>query len=89
VDVTPGGIDLVVEEVVLHGFEWVDGEQVGRRLERELRRLIAHRGVPAALSRGGRDRPTLEGLSFQLGRDAGADALAGQVARALYGGLAR
>jgi hypothetical protein len=84
----PDSVDLTIEELALHGLEPADSELIGRQLEHQLARLFAERGLPAALASGG-DWPALDGLSFQLEPGAGADALATQVARALYGGLAR
>ena len=85
---SPERIELTIGELALDGFEAVDGALVGQLLERELARLIGQRGLPPGLAAGS-DWPALDGLSFQLGAGAGAEAVAAGVAEALYGGLAR
>jgi hypothetical protein len=81
-------IDLYIDEVVLHGFEGLDGAAVRAALQRELARLLAQRSLPSAWTADARI-PRLEGNAFTATPGAGALEVGRQVARAVYGGLKR
>ena len=44
----PGEIEVHIEELILHGFDPRARWEIGDALERELRGLLAARGLPAA-----------------------------------------
>lgn len=77
---TPARVELHIEELVVHGVAPAEARRLGAAVERELTRLLAERGVPAAWQTdGGVDH--LDGGSVRAGENLGADA-----ARAVYGG---
>lgn len=82
----PTNVELHIEELVLHGFAPADRHRVGEAVERELARLLAEEGVPAALAKGF-DAQHLDAGSFHVAADSRAEAVGAQVARAVYGGL--
>jgi hypothetical protein len=82
------GIELDIDELVLHGFAPGDGDQIGAAIRRELARLFAEQGLPAGLGTGGAV-PRLDGGGFQVAAGATTDAIGAQVAHAVYGGLER
>ena len=84
----PHGVDLHIEELVLHGFNPGDRYRFGAAVEAELARLFAERGVSPSLARGG-EQATLDGGSFDAAPGAGPEGIGGQVAQAVYGGLNR
>lgn len=43
-------INLHIDQLVLHGFDQIDRDQVGRTVQRELSRLIREQGLPASLN---------------------------------------
>ena len=45
---SPREIEVHIEELVLHGFTARDRWQIGDALERELRELLAEKGIPPA-----------------------------------------
>jgi hypothetical protein len=49
----PRSIELHIEELVLRGFAPGDRYWIGEAVEQELTRLLADRGVPESLARGG------------------------------------
>jgi hypothetical protein len=81
-------VELRIEELVLHGFVPGDHLRIGDAAERELSRLFTERGVPPSLARGG-DTPHLDAGAFEMGPSPGAEAAGKQIARSLYGGMAR
>jgi hypothetical protein len=84
----PYGLDLQIEELVLHGFPVAERYRIGAAVEAELARLFAERGVPPLLAQGG-EVGYLDGGSFSAAPGLRAEVVGGQVARALYGGLDR
>ncbi len=78
-------VALRVEELVLHGFPPADRYRIAGALARELERLIAEGGVPAAwLSANG--AAVLEGGSFAMPPGARPEAVGRSIAGALYHG---
>ena len=82
----PKNIELNIEELVLHGFSPGDRYGIGEAVERELTRLLADRGVPESLERGG-EIANMDGGAFEVAPGSRAEAIGAQVARAVYGGL--
>jgi len=77
-------VDLRIEELVLDGVDPGDRIELARAVERELARLVAERGLPAALA---------DAESLDAGRiAAGAGDVRGlgrALADAIHGGLSR
>jgi hypothetical protein len=86
-------LDLRIEELVLHGFEPIDGHQVASAIERELVRLLREPAAHDRLRRRGAterhaDADRLDGGSFIVPHDATAQAFGVQVAQAIWRGMA-
>ena len=81
-------LDLRVDELVVAGFGSVDGQRLGRAVERELARLLSERGIPSGL---GRSQAVAHVVAppIELPAAAGPEAIAARVARAIYEGLGR
>lgn len=79
-------LDLHIEELVLHGFAQKDQGRIQRAIEQELTRLLTEQGVPNSLSRG-QEIQQLQGGSFNVRAGMGVEAVASQVAQAIYGGM--
>ena len=81
-------IRLHIEDLVLEGFPPGDRYRIAAAVEAELTRLFAEQGVPPGLA-SSRSVPGLDGSSFDVAPNARPQHIGGQVAQALYGGLAR
>jgi hypothetical protein len=86
VGVKPKNIELNIEELVLHGFAPGDRYSIGEAVEQELTRLLAERGVPHSLERGG-EVANMDGGAFEIAPDSRAQVVGAQVAKAVYRGL--
>lgn len=84
----PRNIEFNIEELVLHGFAPGDRYRIGKAVERELTRLLADRGVPQSLERGG-EIANMDGGAFEVVRGSRAEVVGTQVAKAVYGGLGK
>lgn len=84
----PKQIDFHIDEVVLHGFDGLDGAALHPALERELARLLTERGLPQAWTAEARIA-RLEGGAFTASPHASAPEVGRHIARAVYGGLKR
>ena len=82
------GLQLHIEELILHGFTNVDRQRIGAAVEQELTRLFTERGIPATIVSGGAVA-RLDGGSFAVTADAKPQQIGAQVARAIYKGLAQ
>jgi len=82
----PKNIELNIEELVLHGFAPGDRYRIGEAVEQELSRMLADRGVPQSLERGG-EIVSVDGGAFEVAPDSMAQVVGAQVAKAVYGGL--
>jgi hypothetical protein len=71
---------------VLHGLSPGDRHRIGEAVEQELTRLLADRGVPQSLERGG-EIASVDGGAIEVATGSRAEAIGAQVARAVYGGL--
>ena len=85
---TSQNFELHIEELVLDGFDTLDGVYVRAAVERELARLLTEQGVPPSLSRG-RHIGNLQDGTFDVASGSGADAIGSQVAQALYRGFSQ
>jgi hypothetical protein len=86
--VTPGRVDLRIEELVLHGFGPGDRYRIAEAMERELVRLLAEHGVPPSLSTGG-DVARIDGGEFDVSPGMQPATVGSRVAHALFRGLSR
>jgi hypothetical protein len=86
--VKPSDVELYIEELVLHGFAPGDRYRIAEAVEGELARLLVERGVPLPLAQKG-ELVQVDGGSFDVAPCSSAEAVGGQVARMLYGGLKR
>jgi hypothetical protein len=82
----PRDIELHIDEIVLDGLPQVDRARFGGALQSELTRLIAERGLPQSLQQGG-VISQLNGGQFEVAPGSTEKAIAGQVARSVYGGF--
>lgn len=82
------GVELHVEELVLYGFAPGDRLRIGDSLERELARLFAQFGVPAAVLSGG-EVAGLDAGSFAVPENATPETIGARLAAAVYGGMKR
>ena len=82
----PSAIELHVEELVLEGFAPAERHAVADAFERELSRLLAERGLPAAQEAAAFD---VDAGSVRLAPGTRASAAGAQLARAVYGGIRR
>jgi len=85
----PAAIELHVEELVLEGFAPAERHAVADAFERELSRLFAERGLPAAREGAGGASFDVDAGSVRLAPGTRAGAAGAQLARAVYGGLTR
>ena len=84
----PKNIELNIDELVLHGFSPGDRHRIGEAVEHEFTRLLADRGVPESLERGG-EISNMDGGAFEVVPGSRAEVVGAQVAKAVYGGMRR
>lgn len=85
---TDGGIDLTIDELVLHGAAPGDEQRIAAAVRGELDRLLRESGLPSAFT-AGRDLSYVDGGTHLLARNATAESVGAQVAEAVYRGLGR
>ena len=83
---TPGNIELNIEQLILHGFPPGDRYRISAAIQQELTRLLAEQGVPPSLVQGGMIEQ-LNGGSFEMAVGARAEVIGTQIAQSIYGGL--
>lgn len=79
---------IEIEELVLYGFPAGQHYAIAEAVERELARLVNEQGAPTGLA-AAPDASAVDGGAFRLAADARPQQIGAQVARAIYGGLAR
>lgn len=84
----PSRVELRIEELVLDGFAPQDRYAIGDALERELMRLLAEEGTPAALSRSG-EIERIDSGDFTARPGAAPASIGVQAAQAIYRGFRR
>ncbi len=77
-----------IEELVLHGFPAGQRYAIAEAVERELARLVNEQGAPSGLATAP-DALAVDGGAIRLTAGARPQQVGAQVARAIYGGLAR
>ncbi|MEY2521164.1 MAG: hypothetical protein QOF24_2923 [Verrucomicrobiota bacterium] len=81
-------IHLHIEELILHGFAPGDRHRIGDAMQQELARLLAQKQTPPGLRKNAEiDR--LNAGTFQMNAASKPERIGGQVARAVFGGLAQ
>lgn len=83
-----GGIELRIDALVCDGFDPIDRHAFGRAVERDLARLLGERGLPAVLQQDQSVR-AIVAPEMVLPLAATPDAIARELARAIYDGLSR
>jgi hypothetical protein len=78
-------VEILIDELVLHGFSAADRYAIGESLSLELQRLVTA-GNPGELS-ALNSMPTLRAANISLVADAKAQTVGAQVARAVHGSL--
>lgn len=81
-------LHIEIKELVLHGFAPGDRDAIAMAVQAELTRLLTAQGLPSHLARGA-DLPRLDAGSFAVAPGARPQALGGQIARSVLGGLRR
>ena len=79
----PARIDVHIGELVLHGFETAERDDIRTAFEREVTRLLAERGVPASFAHAGIDAQ-MDAGSIRITRGLGAAAVGAQIAQAIF-----
>ena len=79
-------MEIVIDELVLHGFSPADRYTIGDSLARELVRLVMEQGFQPHESV---DVPMLKAAPVNLPVNAKPDQVGSHVAQAVYGGLKR
>ncbi len=83
----PVNLNIEIGELVLHGFEGVDGTQVGASLRAELTRMLSRQGWPGDVDAV--MRADLAGGSFDIRAGSDAYAIGRDLARHIYQGMGR
>jgi hypothetical protein len=78
-------VEILIDELVLHGFSAADRYAIAESLSLELQRLVAA-GNPGELAMLG-NLPALRAANISLGSGAKAQAVGAQVAAAVHGSL--
>lgn len=81
-------IELQIDELVLDGFDSLDGSEVKLAVETALSRLLAERGIPPSLASGA-SIPRAEGREFDIPSGADASTIGSHIAEAIYGGISQ
>ncbi len=79
-------IDLHIDQMILHGFADIDRDQLAFAVQQELSRLFADESAVTAIA-GSKATARVDGGSFALAPDMGAETIGEHVARAIYGGI--
>lgn len=79
-------IELHIEQLVLHGFNYVDRHSIGESVQRELTRLIAERGVPSAIGKEA-SISQLDAGNFNVMQGSRPNIIGSQVALSVYGSM--
>lgn len=80
------GVDLRVDELVLHGFSLLEGRRIGDAFGRELERLLRDEGAWSGLENG-HTAGALDGGSLVVNPTALPEQIGLQLARLLYESL--
>ncbi len=81
-------IELQIDELVLDGFDSLDGSEVKLAVEIILSRLLVERGIPPSVASGALI-PRAEGREFDVPPGADASTIGGHIAEAIYGAISQ
>lgn len=81
-------VELLIQELVLHGFAPGDRHRIAKAIERELTRLLSYNAIPPSL-RQVASVDEIDVVEFAVPFGSDADAIGIKVAQAVYGGLGR
>lgn len=82
----PSQLEVLIEQLVLHGVAPGDRQLIGAAVQQELTRLFAEQGVPRLLMQGGAiDR--LDGGRLEVVAGAEPEGMGVQIAQAVYRGM--
>jgi hypothetical protein len=79
-------VEIVIDELILHGFSPAERYAIGDSLSQELERLVVEQGFQAHQNV---DIPVLKAAPVKLQPNEKSDYVGAQVAQAVYGGLKR
>jgi hypothetical protein len=79
-------IELVIDEIVLHGFDPLHGHSIGDAVQRHLHQLVAER-AHAFRGHTSSETPRADAGAFAASRTGPADATGAGVARAVVGAI--
>jgi hypothetical protein len=77
-------VEIVIDELVLHGFPPAERYAIGDSLSQELERLVLEQGY---FPQEGMDIPMLRAAPAKLPANSKPDMVGSQVAQAVFGGL--
>ncbi|HZT60726.1 MAG TPA: hypothetical protein VFA21_19125 [Pyrinomonadaceae bacterium] len=86
--VSAPNVELHIGELLLEGFPPAERHHIGDALARELTRLLTEEGVPPSLASFG-EGVRIDAGQFRSEGGAEPDQVGAQIARSVYGGLAR
>ena len=86
--VSAPNVELHIEELLLEGFPPSARHHIGDAVMRELTKLLVEEGVPSSLTSLG-EGARIDAGQFRSEGGADSDAVGAQIARSVYGGLAR
>jgi hypothetical protein len=81
-------IELVIDELVLQGFERTDSRPIGQAIQDELMRLLTEAEIPSPFTRSHEIRH-LDAGSTVVTHGAASSVVGNQVAQAVYKGIGR
>ncbi|MFQ5603173.1 MAG: hypothetical protein ACE5HS_07885 [bacterium] len=82
----PFDLDLHIDELVLHGFEFCDGFEVRQAMQNELQRLFLNEGISPNVAEAGQI-DLLNAGAFEVPANSSARTVGFQIAQNLYGSL--
>lgn len=81
-------LEVVIEELVLHGFAPGDRHRIAGEVEKELARLFSERGLPSSLTESN-EIERIDGGAFELSLNDKPGTIGTRVAKVVFEGLSR
>lgn len=82
---TAKSVTLHIDELILHGFAPGDRHRIGAAVQQELSRLLTEQGSPTVSGR----HAVVNAAPIEVRSNARAEAIGGDIARAVHKGLPR
>lgn len=79
-------INIHIDNLVIHGFDRIERDQVGSAVQKELSRLISEQGLPSALKKS-QTIGNLNAGEFRTGKSSSPRNVGIQVAQKIYRGM--